>query len=451
MLMVAAAVGAGGDAAAQGFQQQEPIPSSVKKSLTAIERTFDPVLPPALTLFPAARDTMPETLPSFFRDSRVDLSMRSYYRDQVKNAPSKVGVQEAWAAGGSAEITTGRLFDVVSGGAVFYTSQPVYAPLQYGNTGLLTPDQQGYAAVGQLYGQLHLPGNNTITAGRYTYDTPFLNQQDNRMTPNTFYGYALQGAAGNPEGGPRFRYGGGYIAAMKPRDSDQFTSMARAAGANVDRGVGVAGGRMTWGHVSLGVIEYYSQDIINIVYGEGKYGTSLPFGVDSALALQYADQRSTGGNLLTGSSFATDQFGARLQLGYRTAVFTAAYTIVGQGYAMQTPWSFNPFYTDAVVLSYQRAGENAVLIGLSYDFTPLGLRGLAAAAQYFRGWTSAPAAGAPLIEDEWDFNLEWRPDWKPWSGLWLRARYGLARTNQSNAITSTDEIRLTLNYKVSLY
>lgn len=450
MLTAAVAMGAGGEAAAQGFQQSVPIPSTEKKSLTAIERTFTPVPPPTLMLFPDARATMGD-VPAFFRDSKVEINARSYYRDNVTNKPTGAKIQEAWAAGGWAAVETGRLFDLVSGGAVFYTSVPLVAPYDEGNTGLLKPNQQGYGVIGQLYGQLHLSEKITVTAGRYVYDTPFLNQQDNRMTPNTFYGYVLQGTYGDPESGPSFRYGGGYIAAMKPRDADVFTSMSRVAGANVDRGVGAAGGLMTWGPASLGVIEYYSQDIINIVYGEGKYDTSLPEGVDAGLALQYADQRSTGDNLLNGSNFSTGQFGARLQMGRDTGILTAAYTVVQPGFAMQSPWSFNPFYTDALVQSFQRAGENAVLLGLSYDFTPLGMKGIAAAAQYFRGWTSAPAAGAPLVEDEWDFNLEWRPDWKPLTGLWLRARYGLSRTSQNNVSTTVDEVRLTLNYKVNLY
>jgi hypothetical protein len=76
---------------------------------------------------------------------------------------------------------------------------------------------------------------------------------------------------------------------------------------------------------------------------------------------------------------------------------------------------------------------------------------VAAAVQYFRGWTNAPASGAPLVEEEWDFNLEWRPNWKPVSGLWLRARYGLSRTNQNNSVTTQDDVRLILNYTVKLF
>ena len=56
-----------------------------------------------------------------------------------------------------------------------------------------------------------------------------------------------------------------------------------------------------------------------------------------------------------------------------------------------------------------------------------------------------------MLEDEWDFNLEWRPNWTPLKGLWLRARYGMARTDQAGITTTTDEVRLILNYGIKLY
>ena len=68
---------------------------------------------------------------------------------------------------------------------------------------------------------------------------------------NTVYGYTLTGTFGDPEHGPTFRYGGGYIATIKPRDSATFLSMSRQAGANVDYGTGVLGGRLTWGPASI--------------------------------------------------------------------------------------------------------------------------------------------------------------------------------------------------------
>ena len=77
--------------------------------------------------------------------------------------------------------------------------------------------QGGFAVAGQLYARATLFDNYTLTAGRYLYNTPYLGPQDNRMIPNTFYGYTLVGTVGDPEKGPSLRWGGGYIATIKPR------------------------------------------------------------------------------------------------------------------------------------------------------------------------------------------------------------------------------------------
>lgn len=104
-----------------------------------------------LTVFPGLREQWKDT-PAFLRDSKFDIHFRSYYRDEVTNAPNGVGIRETWAGGGSLSAETGRLFDIFSLGAVLYTSFPI-APPDYDNTGLLPPNQQGHAVFGQLYGR----------------------------------------------------------------------------------------------------------------------------------------------------------------------------------------------------------------------------------------------------------------------------------------------------------
>ena len=445
--MIAIAVGA----QAQNSRDELPIPASPKADLTAIQRTFKPPPPPPLTLFPKVRDEL-QDLPAFLRDSKFGVDPRSYYRDVVTSSPDKVGVKEAWAAGGSISFETGRLFDVISGGVVFYTSLPLYAPLQYDGTELLLPGQIGYDVVGQLYGQVHFGDNLHFTAGRYLYDTPYLGPNDTRMTPNTFYGYSLIGSTDDTaKGGPSFRYGAGYIAAIKLRNSNIFQSMSRAAGANVDNGVGVIGALMNWGPAYIGAVEYYCQDTLNIAYVEGKYGVRLPWDINAILAVQYVDQRSTGANLTNGGAyFQTNQFGSQLELGYRTGILTLGYSVVNPNFMMQNPWSSNPVYTNAMIQSFQRAGEQALTAGASYVFTPVGLPGIAASVFFYQGWTSA-AGGPPTIEHEWDFEIDWRPEFKPLSGLWLRVRYGTSVVNQNNKLTTTDEVRVILNYSVKLY
>jgi outer membrane porin, OprD family len=453
VLGVIAATGMGASAYGQSANRNDPVPETPQQNLTAIERDFA-VVPTAepLTMFPQLREQLQDT-PAFLRDSKAALNIRSYYRDNISNAPTGAVWNEAWAAGGSFSFETGRLFNLISGGMVLYTSFPVYAPLDHDGTQLLKPGQQQYGVLGQLYGKIHITDDHQIIAGRYLYDTPFLGPHDNRMSPNTFYGYVLHGTFGDEaSGGPALRYGVGYIAAMKERNATDFISMSRTAGANEDRGVGVVGGMFSWGPLRLGAIEYYNQDTINIFYTEGKVGTKLGPDFNATLASQFAAQNSTGMNLLNnGTYWATNQFGVQGQLGYGSGILSAAYTVVNPGFTIQVPWSSNPFYTDAQIQSFNRAGEGAVVVGASYVFTRLGLPGVGTSIQYFRGWTEAPAAGKPVLEDEWDFNLEWRPNWAPLKNLWLRARYGQAKIDQNNIHTTIDEVRLILNYGVKLY
>lgn len=453
MSMVAAAATATATSVrAQSAKQEDPIPETPHQSLLAIEKAFAavPKAEPTM-LFPQIREQLKDA-PPFLRDAKAAINVRSYYRDQVSDASTGARWLEAWASGGSVAFESGRLFDLISGGFVLYTSFPVHAPIEHDGTGLLKPGQQQYGVLGQLYGKVHITDDHEIIAGRYLFETPFLGPQDNRMSPRTFYGYVLRGSFGDPDGGPYFRYGGGYVAAMKDRNATDFVSMSRAAGAGEDRGTGVLGGLFRWGPLRIGAIDYYAQDTINIFYTEAKVATALGSDLLAALSTQFAAQNSTGSNLLNGGTYwATSDFGAQLQLGYRSAIVTAAITTVNAGFNIQTPWSGNPFYTDALIQPFNRAGETALMAGLSYVATPLGLPGVGASVFYFRGWTQAPAAGVPVLEDERNFSLEWRPNWDVLKGLWLRAQYGQARVDRNNVRTTVDEVRLILNYGIKLY
>jgi hypothetical protein len=451
VLAALATLGAVTCARAQNARQEDPIPDSPKADLTAIDSLFRPPPPTALSLFPQMRDQMQDA-PAFVRDSKWSISPRSFYFDQVTDKPSKVTVSEAWAGGGSIAAETGKLFDVLQFGTVVYATFPIYAPLAYGNTGLLQPDQGGFAVAGQLYARATLFDNYTLTAGRYLYNTPYLGPQDNRMIPNTFYGYSLVGTFSDPDKDLSLRYGGGYIATIKPRDSATFISMSRDAGANVDNGVGVVGARLTWGPASIGLAEYFCQDTLNIAYVEAEYGLALTKQIYAEMAVQYADQRTVGANLTNGGvPYQTNQFGARFELGYGTGILTLGLSTVNPNFQMVNPWSSNPIYTDAQVQSFQRAGETALEVGLSYVFTPVGLPGIAASVFYYNGSTTAAAAGGPLIENEVDFNLEWRPNFKPLQGLWLRARYAMVGIDQNNVHTTIDDLRFILNYSLKIY
>jgi hypothetical protein len=106
-------------------------------------------------------------------------------------------------------------------------------------------------------------------------------------------------------------------------------------------------------------------------------------------------------------------------------------------------------YTGSLLLGFDRAGEQATLIKLSYDFSDLGLKGVSAYAHYSHGWTSA--GSAPLSENEFDFSVQWRPEGAALKGLWLRGIYCRADTTQAGTQTSLRDLRLIANYTFLLF
>jgi len=432
------------------INQEEPTPSSVDEITTPIGRTFKEK-PTRPGLFPWVKEQLKDT-PAFFRDTRLNLNVRTYffYRDNYAGTDPKIN--EAWALGGALSYQSGWFLDRFNLGSVLYTSQGLYGPEDRDGTLLLKTGQHGYTVVGQLYGRVKLFEENFLNIYRYEYNTPFINKNDGRMTPNTFEGYTFHGAYGGKEGAPGFKYGGGYIDKIKPRNSDKFIPMSEAAGAvDVKRGVFLGGGSFSYGGLRIGAIDYYSDDIINIDYAEASY--TLPVTRDLGLhfTAQFTDQRSVGEDLLTGSSFNTYQGGVKSDISYGGAVLTLGYTLTSQGADMQNPWSGYPGYTSVQVKDFNQAGESAFMAKLSYDFTRLGVKGVTAYALFVHGWGRVdPSTKDPVPnENEFDVDIQWRPQWKFLKGLWFRTRYAMVHQYERPNDTIND-FRVIVNYDIPL-
>jgi hypothetical protein len=424
----------------------EPIPSSAQEIVTPMARAFEEERARE-RLSPWLKDYLKDTSP-FFRDTRIDFNLRSYYFYQYNNSDN---INEAWTIGGALSYKSGWFLDHFGVGSVFYISEPLYAPAAYDGTGLLEPDQEGYTTLGQVYGRVKLLEENFINLYRYEYETPFINGDDSRMTPNTFEGYTFLGAYGDKDGGLRFSYGGGYIEKMKPRNADTFTSMSEIAGAKVSRGVYAAGGTLSYGGFRIGGVNYYSQDIINIVYAETSYHLSGTDDLGALFSAQYATQQSTGNNLLTGSAFAVTQVGAKADVSYKNAILTLAYTNVTNTTGMRHPWSSYPGFTAAMVEFFEGQGQGAFMIKGSYDFSRLGLEGFAAYALWTHGWGPTNSANPKVHTDEYDFDLQWRPGSGLLRGIWFRVRYGIASYHDTGTGPNVQNARLIANYDFSLF
>jgi hypothetical protein len=411
-----------------------------------------------------------ETRRQALKDTKFEFNLRSFYfdRSQFSGAES-----QAWAIGGWLGVKTGYFLDHIAFGATVYTSNPIYAPDDRDGTLLLAPGQNGYTVLGEFYAELRIVEDVGITVGAKGYDTPFINRNDTRMTPNTFEAIVLQGrtklgtssgdaavtddrvglskdekevAVPSPtpaEDVPAIKYGLGYFYKIKERNDSVFVSMSEDAGADVERGVWAAGALYEKGKFSIGAIDYYSEDIINIAYAESKLEVPLADDWKLKFAGQYVDQGSVGDNALQGHSFSGHQFGLKVDLPIKKALFTAAFTHAWGTANLQNPWSGYPGYTSVQVQDFNRAGESAFLLRAGYDLP--WVDGLSAYALAVFG--TDPDQAGQYRQNEFDFNLQWAPKKGVLEGLSLRLRYAVVQQFGGNVDNLTD-FRAICNYVI---
>ena len=185
-----------------------------------------PPSPPLERLFEPVKEAMKD-LPPFLRDTDLKIHFRTYYLNREKSDGATEN--EAWAFGGWVSYKSGWLFDTFGIGATFYGSAPLYAPDDKDGTLLLKPGQEGYYVLGEAYAALRYQDYALLKGYRQLVDQSYINPQDNRMTPNTFEGVTLGGKV------DWVQYLAGYLWEIKPRNSDEFISMAEQAGATGQR------------------------------------------------------------------------------------------------------------------------------------------------------------------------------------------------------------------------
>ena len=404
----------------------ETLPSSTEQGRTPLDEAFD------------WRAWSLEKREEALKATKFTINARTYYMDRRNFDGSE---SEAWTIGGSASLKTGYFLDHAAFGLTGCTSQPLYGPDGKDGTKLLAPGQEPYSVLGELYTDIRIVDGLNLYAGRKGFDTPFINRNDTRMTPNTFEAVVLQGRAELGDGCGTLKYGVGYFDQIKERDSDDFVSMAIDAGAKVERGVCTAGALYQIGKFSFGAIDYYCADVINIGYVEAK--AELPFwdAHTLRLAAQYADQRSVGDNLLLGEGFAARQLGFKAEVPVGKALITAAYTTATGNTNMQSPWSGYPGYTSVQGDDFNRAGEQALMLRVGYEFSCLD--GLSAYALGVFG--TAPDQTGQYRRNEQDLNLQWAPPEGCLKGLALRLRYAIVEQHGGDVQNLTD-LRVICNY-----
>lgn len=420
------------------YKDTPVIDSSIEQGQVSLEDSFTAMTP---------RDKVLAQRKKALDDTQFNAQIRSYYLDRKRFDGSE---SEAIALGGFLGFKTGYFRDRYSFGATAFTSQRLYGPEDKGGTNLLAPTQQGYTVLGEIYGQYRLSDSVMIDVGRKGINTSFINESDSRMTPNTFQFVALQGDKSNREGTSRLSFGFGYVDKIKQQTSEKFISMASAAGAigDIDRGVFAGGGNFHTNfqksQLSIGAINYFSNDILNIFYTETKYTMAIADNVVLQFATQYIKQKSVGDDLLFGAPFAANQFGLKAELDWENVLLTTSWNSNSARADLQSPWGSIPSYNSVQVEDFNLAGVDSFLIRAAYNFKSL--PDLSAYVLWVNG--SQPSNPSISAQDEYDFNLQWLANRGFLNGLSVRLRYAIV--TQEIGGPNLNDFRLIINYSPPL-
>lgn len=368
---------------------------------------------------------------------------RTYYLNRDRDTrPDNVG----WALGGGLEYRSGWWNDTIQIAATLYTSQILYGPEERDGTLLFAPGPEPITVLGEAYLTARLGDDNVFRIGRQSFDLPWLSKHDIRMIPNTFEAVAVGRQAKKG-----WAYVAAYVSAIKLKNSDEFVSMSEAAGAaDTDNGVVLTGVQYTLEDGSLiGATNQATVDVMNTFFIKGE--RSFPLGEDTSIRLygQYTDQRSIGESLI--GDFETYLFAVKGELFYKDFSFRLAASTAGDEKGLQSPYGGPPNYLSIIVDNFDRAGEDAVMIGASYDFKGVGLNGLSAFSNISSGRTPDVGPTASPDETEYDLTVDYRfAEDSVASGLWIRARGAWIDQDEAEGGDDFFDFRIIVNYSYDL-
>lgn len=380
-----------------------------------------------------------EPFGDFIRNGSLGVQARSYFFDRERQSSRR---QSALAAGGSLAYRSDWWRDRVRFGAVVYSSQKILGDRDHDGTLLLRPRQKGFSVLGQGYVDYQLRPKTFARFYRQTFKVPYVNRNDNRMVPNTFEAYGVQSTSH-----AQWAYLVAHVRQIKIRNANRFVSMSEAAGVpGGDEALNMAGARYRFGAGGdLGAMVQRTGHFMHTSYGEAN--ALLGRGSELALRMsaQYTEQHSIGEQ--RGGHFDTDVIGLKASASYRHATVTVAHTSTDEDSAIRSPFGAYPGYISLMVKDFNRAGEEAYLIGFGYEFSRLGWPGLSGFVNYARGDTPDVGPAASPDQREWDVTLDYRFDSTALRGLWLRVRAATVR-QQGGLGEDLDDVRIIVNYDV---
>lgn len=383
-----------------------------------------------------------DALPGFADGTSLVLKPRSYYL----NRDYDTGADRAgWALGGALAYSSGWWQEVLQLNATLYTSQKLYGPSDKDGTGLFKPGPEQITTLGEANLTFRLAKDTGIRLGRQRFELPYLGSHDIRMIPNTFEAAAIGNISASG-----LAYMAGYVDRIKRKDDDDFIKMSEAAGVtDGDDGLVFAGGRYAWDNTLAGIIYQRTFDVFDTAFAKFEHAIKLDGGNQLKGFIQYTDQRSHGDNLI--GEFDTSLVAGKLEYSTGPATFRVGASRTDDEFGIQKPYGNPANYLSVIVEDFDRAGEDAVLAGLSWNFQRVGIGDLSSFANIVRGNTPDSGTNASADQTEYDLTVDYRIK-QGWADrLWLRAR--VAYVDQDDDFTGANDFtdfRIIANYDYDL-
>jgi hypothetical protein len=375
---------------------------------------------------------------AFFADTSFIIKPRAYYLDRDRELnQDNVGL----AAGGALQYLSGWAFDRVQVRATAYTSQVVHGPSEKDGTLLFLPGPESFSVLGEANAVLRFTENDVLRAGRQLFELPYLGSHDVRMVPNTFEAVAVGNAS--REG---LAYIVGYVDKIKRKNDDDFVSMSEAAGVDGgDDGVVMAGARYVFEDgTEIAAIDQQTSNVFNTLFA--KVEKNFELAPDRSLKgfLQYTDQRSVGDHLI--GEFDTDLLSAKVEYSAGNATIRLGASSTGSERGIQKPYGNPANYLSVMVEDFDRAGEEAWMIGGNYNFQRLGPGELSMFANVVIGNTPDSGPNASPDETEYDLTADYRIKEGPAKNLWFRVRAALIDQEETVGGDDFRDFRVIVNW-----
>ncbi len=281
-------------------------------------------------------------------------------------------------------------------------------------------------------------GNTTLTIGRQGINTPWLNTNDIRITPQSF-----EAATITNRDIKDLEIFFSHVTKIKGYSTTTFASMTEFGGImDPDKPLTIGGLVYTgFDGSKIQLWDYFAHDYFNGLYirAEGckKIGEELSW----LWGAQLFNQRDVG--LAVGGSQSTNLLGLRWGIGVYGLNLCLNYCeVTDEG--IFRPWGNNHF-TYAQINDCSRAQEKAVSVEVGYDLGRIGIKGLYANFIYFDANTPDSGPNASPDRDETSFDLRYSLN-HILKGVSLRARYSILDEDEALGGDDYGDFRLYFIY-----